>query len=255
MEHLLFNLIIPKLRWLSIAYTNPNIFGTFYHISSKEPRYFPGFIAISAFSVYFTAHMAYLLIQPILSSNRDPDLNMVTIIPILGCLFVGIVMIFSDMVFLRGGFTMGTVLQSTLRLYTECGESTTQKFKKPIKHDKLILNKISEPRMDKLASFVVLYSIIAPLFPSFVPFFNAKLDPTYFFLRTVSLSSEDWLKSYAILGIRSGIIFTLFYQYYGIALQIGVHFFAEMYMSLHILEGIEPVVSRDGTQSMTHFRR
>ncbi|OXA38339.1 hypothetical protein Fcan01_26898 [Folsomia candida] len=111
MENLLLNLIIPKLRWLSIAYTNPNIFGKFSRISSKEPRFSSGFLLISAFSAYFTAHMVYILIHSIQSSDRDPDLSMVTIIPLLGCLFTGIVMIFGDIVFLRGGFTMENVLQ------------------------------------------------------------------------------------------------------------------------------------------------
>ncbi|OXA49357.1 hypothetical protein Fcan01_15386 [Folsomia candida] len=254
MKNLLFNLIIPKLRWLSVAYINPNIFGKFSRISSKEPKYFPGFLLISSFSAYFTAQMIYLLIHQILSSHRYPDLNMVTIIPVLGCLFTGIVMIIGDIVFLNGGFTMGTVLQSTHRLYTECGRFAYQKSRNPIKNGNSILDKISAPIVEKVASFAVLYSIMAPLFPSFVPFFNAKLDPTYFFMKAFSLSSMDYLKSYAILGIRSGIIFTLFYQYYTIALQIGLHLFAEMYMSLHILEAILPTVRGDGTQSVDHFK-
>lgn len=139
-------------------------------ISSKEPQYFPGFLMISTFSVYFTAHMAYLLIHPILSSDRDPDLNMVTIIPLLGYLFTGIAMIFSDMVFLKGGFTIGLVLQSTHRLYTECVDVAAQKFRMPLRNDNSILDKISAPRMNTLASFTVFYSMIAPLFPSYVPF-------------------------------------------------------------------------------------
>lgn len=255
MKNLLFNLIIPKLRWLSVAYINPNIFGKFSRISSKEPKYFPGFLLISSFSAYFTAQMIYLLIHQILSSHRYPDLNMVTIIPVLGCLLVGCIIMFADLVFLRSSVTMGIVLESTRRLYTECVEFKFQKFEKKISKNRLILDKIGAIRMDKLISFAVLYSIMAPIVPSFVPFFNPKLEPTYFLLKAFSLSSDYCLKSYAILSVRSVIIFTLFYQYYAIALQFGVHFFAEMYMSLHILEGIAPIMRGDGCQNLLHFKR
>ncbi|OXA49644.1 hypothetical protein Fcan01_15390 [Folsomia candida] len=256
MEHLIFNLVLPKLQWLSVAYVHPNIFGRFSHIV-KQPKYkyFPGFLIASAFQAYFTVHMTCVLIHPILSSDRDPDFNMVTIIPLIGCLLIGSIMVSADLIFLKFNVTMGLVLERTHRLYAECVKFEVQKFEKKKFKYKSILEKIGAPRMDKIVSFSVLYSILAPIIPSFVPFLNPKLEPTYFLLKAFALSSEDCLKSYAILSIRSVIIFILFYQYYTIALQFGVHFFAEMYMSLHILEGIAPIVTRDRNQSVAQFQR
>lgn len=97
--------------------------------------------------------------------------------------------------FLKGRFHYGKRAPGTHRLYTERGEFAAQKFRKPLNNDKSILDKISARKIDKVASVAVLYSIMAPLFPSFVPFFNPKLGPTYFYLKAFSLSSEDWLQS------------------------------------------------------------